>query len=249
MMTAKKFLFVSGCARSGTSALTELLGNHPAVVMGMERYGNFYDQADLSLSPEHFEKERFFGIRPEDTFYADFDAFHAWDPDIRAKFDDAVYVGDKRPNIHRHYPALYERFPGAIVYYIFREVHAVAGSWEVRKAAGTDWSPELDFAAAVNMWNESLQTTLKTLEAGFPVVLVNYKSFFAERGNLEDLFTPLDLPVTSQVMEYYNYQQNVAESLAEMRNTVDALLPEQRDYIDAHADFAAYERMLELSRR
>lgn len=248
-MTEKKFLFITGCARSGTSALTELLGNHPAVVMGMERYGNFYDQANLALSPEHFEKDRFFDLRPEDTFYSDFDLFHAWDPGIRTKFDDAVYVGDKRPNIHRHYPALFGRFPGAVVYYIFRDVHAVAGSWEGRKAAGSDWPPDLDFAAAVSMWNESLQTTLAILEAGFPVNLVNYTSFFEERGNLEDLFTPLGLSVADQVRNYYDHQQAVAARLSEKRKVAGILLPEQRDYIDSHADFVSFEKLLELSRR
>ena len=34
----EQYLFVTGCPRSGTTALVELLASHYAIVIGMERY-------------------------------------------------------------------------------------------------------------------------------------------------------------------------------------------------------------------
>lgn len=40
----KNKLFIAGCARSGTSALAQLIGSHSKVVLGMERFGCFYNK-------------------------------------------------------------------------------------------------------------------------------------------------------------------------------------------------------------
>lgn len=242
-MKSKNFLFVTGCARSGTSALAELIGNHPKIVMGMERYGAFYDAERLELGPEHFEEERFFDARPGDTFYEDFNAFHAWDPNIRTKFKDAIYVGDKRPNIHRHYDQIFRQFPGATIYFIYRDVFDVACSWEARKEAKQDWSPALDFKAAVTTWNESLSHTIDAINAGNHIIPVRYADYFETEGNLYKLLKPLGLSLASTVETHYELQQAVRHELSAVRYERQRVSDAQRKFVDEHADFKALAAM------
>ncbi|NEP86465.1 MAG: sulfotransferase [Okeania sp. SIO2C2] len=63
-----KYLFVCGCARSGTTAITKLLNAHPLIAIGVERYKHYAKQ-DLihKLSPALFKLSVFFDIREEQT--------------------------------------------------------------------------------------------------------------------------------------------------------------------------------------
>ena len=54
----KKFLFVGGISRSGTSTMAELLRAHPAIAMGRECYARLFREGDAFV-PALFEKERF----------------------------------------------------------------------------------------------------------------------------------------------------------------------------------------------
>jgi Sulfotransferase family len=235
-MKSKNFLFITGCARSGTSALAELMGNHPKIVMGMERYGIFYDEPVLAIGPEHFERDRFFEMREGDTFYTDFDQFHEWDANIRTKFDEALFVGDKRPNIHNHYDQIFQRFPSATIYYIYRDIYQVAASWDARHAIGTDWRTDFDYKASVSIWNDSIRLTLRALEAGDRIIPINYAEYFRKEGDLTALLLPLGLEVTDEVARYYRKQKRVREDIyPEPRQPTD----EQHAYVSSHADFDA----------
>lgn len=246
-MTDKNFLFITGCARSGTSALAELIGNHPHIVMGMERYGIYYDAEYLELSPAHFERERFFDARPGDTFYTDFDLFHEWDPSIREKFDAATFIGDKRPNIHGHYDAIFKRFPGATIYYIYRDIYEVASSWDARHAAGTDWRADFDYRASVDMWNQSVRSTLKAIESGARIIPVSYAEYFRKEGDLAALLRPLGLDVTPEIERYYAIQKRVREDL--YSNPQSRLSDEQKDYVADHADLGALKALMRYATR
>ncbi|HND14369.1 MAG TPA: hypothetical protein PLN78_05270, partial [Pseudomonadales bacterium] len=104
----KKFIFVAGCARSGTGALAQLLSASDDIVMGMERFGHLESKGSFSLTPNHFEKERFFDVRDGDTFYGNFDEFHRHDKRIREKFDSCIYIGDKRPDLYECYDEIFQ---------------------------------------------------------------------------------------------------------------------------------------------
>ncbi|MEO0752369.1 MAG: hypothetical protein AAFY25_11255, partial [Pseudomonadota bacterium] len=60
-----KYLFVGGCARSGTSGLAHLANTHPDVAIGVERFNSAWGNA--RLVPELFEEKRFFDVRETDT--------------------------------------------------------------------------------------------------------------------------------------------------------------------------------------
>ncbi len=49
----ERYVFIAGCPRSGTSALTFLLNEHPTVAIGFERYKRLRAQLD----PFHFTSE------------------------------------------------------------------------------------------------------------------------------------------------------------------------------------------------
>ena len=69
----KKFLFVCGCPRSGTSYFQSILAWHPAIALGMERF-NLRLFAG-KLLPSDFERERFFRMEAGDTWYDDLSHF------------------------------------------------------------------------------------------------------------------------------------------------------------------------------
>ena len=62
----KTTLIVTGVARSGTTALGELLNAHPLVGLGIERF-KFQFLREDNFSADLFTRERFFDFRPEDT--------------------------------------------------------------------------------------------------------------------------------------------------------------------------------------
>ena len=63
---SRHYLFMCGTPRSGTSFMASIVGAHPDIVLGVERYGKRY--ADRSLAPAHFERDRFFGAEEAKVF-------------------------------------------------------------------------------------------------------------------------------------------------------------------------------------
>ena len=109
-MNMKKNLFIAGCARSGTSALVQLLTGSPKIVLGMERYGHLVQPDNFRLSPAHFIKERFLTLERDDTFYDNLLDFHKFDPNFVEKIDECEWIGDKRPDLYESYDQLFEAF-------------------------------------------------------------------------------------------------------------------------------------------
>src|SRR3954447_8348170 len=104
----RRYLFVIGCPRSGTTALWQLLVKHPNIVLGVERYGTRFFGPDF-LDPTLFEFERFFRIEPGDTFYPDLSVTSDYES-MRRRFGRAKYVGDKIPYLYRFLPQLEAAF-------------------------------------------------------------------------------------------------------------------------------------------
>ena len=68
MDQSRRFLFVCGVARSGTTVLARLLNNHPQVAVGVERYKYRFMRRALPADPASlFTRERFFSYDPEDS--------------------------------------------------------------------------------------------------------------------------------------------------------------------------------------
>jgi hypothetical protein len=148
-------LFICGCPRSGTTFLATLLNAHPAVAVGIERYGNrFFTEP---LLPALFEEERFFDLQPGDTFYDDL-SFSRVYADKRDGFARARLVGDKIPLLFRYLDRLHASFPEAKVVFCLRNLLDVAASYQARADNDADltWHRDKGALAALEDWNEAL---------------------------------------------------------------------------------------------
>lgn len=233
------YLFIAGCARSGTSALAQLLGSHGKAVMGMERFGHLVGKDDFRLRPAHFEPERFLHVQPGDTFYDDFGQFHQWDPQIVQKVQGGqlAYIGDKRPELYESYDALFAQFPSAKVIFIYRNINDVAASWNKRAADGENWPAHRDFKKAVFVWNNSLRATRDAIDKYTgKIVCLRYEDVFLEAKDLGNLYRWLGLDMDRTTQEKLKNILNNSRRLQEERQTF-ALSQEQRAFCEQHADF------------
>ena len=195
----QNFLFLCGCPRSGTTAAWRLLVGDERIKMGVERYGNRFYTRDF-LTPEMFEKDRFFSLEEGDTFYPDLEAFNSYYSKAHAGYDDATYVGDKIPKLYNYFDRLQENFPKAKTVFIFRNIFDVAASYKTRLLDENDnW--DLDVSAAVKDWNASLQSALSY--AG-KIVFIDYEKLLVKGEGLEKVFAFLELDISDNVQTTYN---------------------------------------------
>lgn len=135
-------LFIAGCPRSGTSALTNYLNLHPEVMVAMERYNHC-----MLITPE-----RFLDVRPEETRQPR-ERIAAL---IESKrWESLKWVGDKRPTYFLAYRELLRANPGARFVYIYRPLEEVVESFQEKHERPDDWA----FTAhdAVRLWNVGAQ--------------------------------------------------------------------------------------------
>lgn len=213
----RKYLFVAGCARSGTSALVQLLVGSPQVVIGMERFGHLVNPSCFTLSPEHFTKDRFLNIKDGDTFYDDFFGFHKFDPNIENKLDKCDWIGDKRPDLYESYDHLFERFPDAKVIFIHRSIEEVASSYHGRIDEGKNWPASKNFESAVREWNRSLFLTREAISKGYDINVVDYDTVFCGEKNLQPLFTILNIVIDEELDLHIKKIRGRSKQLADQR--------------------------------
>ncbi|WP_394200828.1 sulfotransferase family protein [Shewanella waksmanii] len=239
----KKNLFIAGCARSGTSALVQLLSGSEDIVLGMERYGHLVKKNDFKLTKEHFVKERFFDLREEDTFYSDFFAFHRFSPNIEAKFDSCKWVGDKRPDLYEVYDELFEAFPESKVIFIYRDIVEVASSYQERVKDGKNWPASKDFMAAVREWNRSLYLTREAIAKGYDINVVEYSSIFNSKKDLNPLFEILNIDIDKNLERHIANIRGRATQLVEERKM--SLSESELDYISKNSKSFLIDNIVE----
>ena len=153
-MTGKGYLFVAGVARSGTSALTDLLNAHPAIVIGMERYFNLVTDARYRQLDRHLlEPARFLSPVEDETHnfrWRDDEKFRGF---LEHKLATARIVGDKVPNYYCFADHLLSTFPGSRMLLITRDPLRVADSWKRRQTDPDDtvWHAGAD--VGLRQWN------------------------------------------------------------------------------------------------
>ncbi len=177
----KSFLFVCGCPRSGTTALWQMLMGSADIFLGVERFGGYMTRHNIgTLEAANYEKKRFFDMQDGDTHYNDLASFHMfkpWFPTAEKDYDAASLIGDKIPRLYWDFDRFAERFPGAKVIFIVRNVFDVCLSYQRRKENQQDpWS--LDYRKAVEEWNQSIHCFLESAGKEFSGLVVNYEDLF-----------------------------------------------------------------------
>ena len=238
------FVFVMGAARSGTTAMAELLNHHPRVCLGIERFK--YVKA---LSPALFEEERFFAFDAKDTNILPGLDEH-WRgiyEAMRFKWPGAVVHGDKLGA--RLLGRVLEGFPDARIVYMLRGIDGVASSWNARARKGDGrWPASNDFRAAVPSWNTVNAAALEARSARpSRMLVVEYERFFSGgAGPAEQLAAWLGVePATGFLAAH-------AASSTHYRDVVAGKprepMPGQSEFIRANADLATYGKLLAIAR-
>jgi len=232
----RRYVFLTGCGRSGTTALTFLVNQHPDIGISFERYGYVAERDELT--PEHFPPERFDDFREGDTHHKHYSGNPAR-AGLLEKYHACEVVGDKLPHLIGHMDQL-DRFPGVKVVFIIRQPFAVAKSFNARAADPDDaWSADHDYSVAVGQFNEAMQDLEKLLAKGHDVLILDYDRLFQQRYGLEALWSfidvdPAKLPSLDGIFEQ-------AESLKDKRK--DDLTARA---VSLGADFETYRKMIAL---
>ncbi|BBL77126.1 hypothetical protein MishRS11D_42240 (plasmid) [Methylomagnum ishizawai] len=249
--TPMQYLFILGCPRSGTTVTARILGSHPAIVLGIERYAKLFFKH--GLEPALFDKDRFFDIRPGDAIYQDF-SFKAYTADaatLRQRYDHARYIGDKIPGLYRKPEAL-AGFPKAetLVIATLRNIWDVCLSYQARFYSTGKNKWDKTALQGVRDWNLSLRGIAAIQQAGYPLIIADYDRLYTPlqseeeyRGNLGALLQKLGLAWHGQAENQAATERRKVSDLEAARQ--QASLPlEVRLAICRDADFEAYRRLL-----
>jgi hypothetical protein len=226
------YLFISGCARSGTSATVTLLNEDPRIALGMERFKYLQGR----IRPYHFRPGYFLNPSPDET-----NILHpGWYRPLRRKWEngDVRLVGDKvfanrQANV---YPQIWEHFSAPKLLYLLRDPEAVAGSYERRLANPADLNWPHDHRRAVQDWNRGIASLrdLAAAEPGAEFFVVRYERLFSgDAGYLRELFEYLGLPPSAET-EAALAKMTSGWEKRQMRG--DGLTDDQRAYVREQAD-------------
>ncbi len=241
-------LFLAGVARSGTTALRSVLGAHPDIAVGMERFKKLWGSEIGSITPELFERERFFDFSDGLTnITPDVEWAQERLADLDAKWDTARYRGDKMTVIRAQ--RLWENFPDARFCFIVRDVAQVASSWQRRAADDTDvsWRRDADAATSVAAWNTALQRVGKAVgQRPDRAVVVEYTRFFGDPDAtaFHGIMDFLGLDPAPILVTWRASHRTYVDSVAGRDRT---LPPDVAAFIDEHADRATWDRVAALS--
>ena len=233
----KRFLFVTGCPRSGTSVLARVLTGHPAVALGMERFNNRIVRR--ILQPADFDSGRFFDVQPGDTWYRALDQLPAYYEQLRLRYDGAKYWGDKFPGAYEHYVHLVRNFDDVCFIFILRNIFDVALSFEGRRARGVHWPANGGVEYAVARWNASIGYTMHWRERA-RILVVSYEDLFVRAGSAETMADFLD--ISPEPLDRALTRERAAT--ARDTGSLARLSAEQADYVCRYANFGGFRQLL-----
>lgn len=213
--------------------------------MGVERYINKVDGNFIELTPELFEKERFFDLQPGDTHFQDLKSGGAgkYYEDLEPRYNQCLWLGDKSPILYKNFNGLFYRFPNAHVFFVIRNVYEVALSFETRKEnKEDDW--DLDYRDAVRKWNESLLQALKYIKKGQKIFCVDYNALYYGEYDISTLFNWLGLSSFKELLTFHRNEKIFSQRL--LNKAKKKLTSEQNAYIKDKANFNAYHELQKI---
>lgn len=244
-MTDKKYLFVVGCPRSGTTALGLLLAQNPMILMGIERFGHRAFKNNFSISPELFESDRFCDFREGDTFYSGFDFAPKAYADVVGKLTTATWRGDKIPMMFDTLPELFGVFGSqAKVIFIFRNIFDVAASYNARRNNKNDnWHKGT--SDAIKDWNHAISAYRKST-AKDQIIPVIYENFFSSPDIARKLHEKLGIANDDMTEELVKAMFKRSEVLESER--ARALSRDEVMEIMLKSNFGGFREIVEISR-
>jgi hypothetical protein len=220
-----------------------LLTAHPQVVMGAERYLRRFESPAF-LDPSLFVKDRFFRIESGDTVYSDVDVAPSRYAEMRARYEQAAYRGDKIPMLFQKLPELDRAFGADLrVVMIVRNVWDVAESWQRRVDDPTDdnWATE-GVEVAVQTWNEAINAAQEGPGIlGDRFLVVSCEALFEQGLGLDELLDWLELPSNDQIRHAHAYS---VRKFTERKGRPSSLTYQHRHYITEHADVATWAKVM-----
>jgi hypothetical protein len=240
----KKFLFVCGCPRSGTSYFQAILAWHPAIALGTERFN--LRLFARTLMPADFERERFFRMETGDTWYDDLSHFPWRQRRAEAHYESAAYVGDKVPRGYECFDHLITHFPNVHFICLVRNLFDVATSYESRQRDVSHWNPDWGPRVAVEHWNASLKAILAYADIA-PILPVLYEDLVASEATVDGVAAFLDIDPEPLRTGWKNKVR--PENQPEPGAGAERLTAEDVAFITAVADQDALARVTQLAHR
>ena len=123
----KRYLFVVGLPRSGTTGFAKLLNSNIEICLGVERY-KYIKNKKLNFNESLFLKNKFFDLDDGYTNIKDKKLYHI----LEKKFYISKYIGDKIPNLYFELHEINKNFENPLFLCLVRNPINVAMSWEKR---------------------------------------------------------------------------------------------------------------------
>ena len=243
---SQDYLFLCGCARSGTSALWRLLSANKYIVIGLERYINKCS-SPFELTPELYQRDRFYDLQPGDTHFKSLEkgGSGTYYTNIKDRFDSAKYVGDKIPRLFKYYNQIFDRFPKAKIIFIYRNIFDVSQSFNNRFNNPEDnWNR--DYKVAIKEWNLSLKNTHTQIKkTPDSIMLIAYEELFFNNYDFTKIYNFLGLTPDSSLENRFEILSKKAKELESKRQVQLSSL--QKQEICASADFTLYNQIKSLT--
>ena len=242
-------LFVSGPARSGTTALVEYLNDHPEMLICQERYKWVPKK---TISPELFTFEKILEFE-DDYEVRDTEERRRYHSDLvsRKNYAELEWIGDKHPGYVKNLGLLADNNPGASFIFTYRPIEEVAESFEARSRNPDDgWLGGKDgFRLGIEYWNTALQNIRDFIESGVNpnALVISYHDFFYRNEDCVPLLSRfLDLEFHDSVRESWRQR---SKSFEGGRREKEPLSESQQSLVREHADRDAEAWILGRIRR
>ena len=183
-MAERRYLFVSGCPRSGTTMITTLLNWSDDAFVAQERYAPLLRRDPDALVPSLFRAERLLDFRRGECGYASFQAkreytYQVANPKDFDALDRYPVIGDKITHLFRRFelfgtPAW--RDEDVTIVHVVRGLEGVAASYLARQRNADDkWEWGVD--DALRDWTDAVECAHayhQDAGRGTRLVLVDY---------------------------------------------------------------------------
>lgn len=185
---SEKFLFICGCPRSGTTALTHMFNWHPKVLLGIERYAALFRRNSKAMNKDLFSAQRFSDVRKGDCGYSSLEQMREYSIHYGRRIDlndisTAQIVGDKITQLYEDFDVFEENGwagESITIVQIIRNVFDVARSYEARNTDPDDkW--RFNYVDGVKEWAHAIERGLHAAESNASktrFLMVNYENLF-----------------------------------------------------------------------